>query len=141
MCRELRGLRLAHLRAPTDIPIAFGIGRLSRNIIKRLATPRSGVSPTSNDLEERTGNMSQQSLEQLLQGKNPVDLVRNSQIGAYVYPVVPSEYTNWRDEQRAWRESSVLFDQSHHMAELLVTGPDAKKMLSDRKSTRLNSSH
>jgi vanillate/3-O-methylgallate O-demethylase len=74
--------------------------------------------------------MSQQSLEQLLQGKNPVDLVRNSQIGAYVYPVVPSEYSNWRDEQRAWRESAVLFDQSHHMAELLVTGPDAKKMLS-----------
>ena len=34
--------------------------------------------------------MSQQSLEQLLQGKDPVDLVRNSQIGAYVYPVVAS---------------------------------------------------
>ena len=74
--------------------------------------------------------MSQQSLEQVLQGKNPVDLLRNSRIGAYVYPVVPSEYTNWRDEQRAWRESAVLFDQSHHMAELLVTGPDAMKMLS-----------
>jgi vanillate/3-O-methylgallate O-demethylase len=75
--------------------------------------------------------MSQQSLEQLLQTvKNPVELLRNSQIGAYVYPVVPSEYTNWRDEQRAWRESAVLFDQSHHMAELLVKGPDASKMLS-----------
>ena len=75
--------------------------------------------------------MSQQSLEQVLQTvKSPVDLLRNSQIGAYVYPVVPSEYTNWRDEQRAWRESAVLFDQSHHMAELLVTGPDAMKMLS-----------
>ena len=81
--------------------------------------------------------MSQQSLEQLLQGKNPVDLVRNSQIGAYVYPVVPSEYTNWRDEQRAWRESAVLFDQSHHMAELLVTGPDAKKMLSYSRDQQL----
>ena len=62
--------------------------------------------------------MSQQSLEQLLQGKNPVDLLRNSQIGAYVYPVVPTEFTNWRDEQRAWRETAVLFDQSHHMADL-----------------------
>ena len=48
--------------------------------------------------------MSQKSLEQLLQAaKNPVEMLRNSQIGAYVYPVVPSEYTNWRDEQRAWR--------------------------------------
>jgi vanillate/3-O-methylgallate O-demethylase len=75
--------------------------------------------------------MSQKSLEQVLQSaKSPVELLRNSQIGAYVYPVVPSEYTNWRDEQRAWRETAVLFDQSHHMAELLVTGPDALKMLS-----------
>src|SRR5579863_1298188 len=75
--------------------------------------------------------MGQQSLEDLLQGAgNPVQLLRNSQIGAYVYPVVPSEYSNWRDEQRAWRESAVLFDQSHHMAEILVKGPDALKMLS-----------
>jgi vanillate/3-O-methylgallate O-demethylase len=71
-----------------------------------------------------------QNLEQLLQTvRNPVELLRNSRIGAYVYPVVPSEYTNWRDEQKAWRDSAVLFDQSHHMAELLVTGPDAMKML------------
>ena len=75
--------------------------------------------------------MSQQSLEQVLQTvKNPVELLRNSQIGAYVYPVVPSEFSNWRDEQRAWRDTAVLFDQSHHMAELLVQGPDAFKLLS-----------
>ena len=71
-----------------------------------------------------------QNLEQVLQAaKNPVDLLRNSRIGAYVYPVVPAEYSNWRDEQKAWRDSAVLFDQSYHMAELLVTGPDAAKML------------
>src|SRR6188508_3510166 len=70
------------------------------------------------------------SLEQLLQAaKSPVDLLRNSRIGAYVYPQVPTEFSNWRDEQKAWRDSAVLFDQSHHMAELLVTGPDALKML------------
>src|ERR1700758_3656841 len=75
--------------------------------------------------------MGQQSFEDLLKAAgNPVDMLRNSQIGAYVYPVVPSEYTNWRDEQRAWRDSAVLFDQSHHMAELLVKGPDATKLLS-----------
>src|SRR5215469_18177565 len=72
-----------------------------------------------------------QSLEALLErAGNPVDLLRNSQIGAYVYPVVPSEYTNWRDEQGAWRDSCVLFDQSHHMVEQSVEGPDALKMLS-----------
>jgi vanillate/3-O-methylgallate O-demethylase len=74
--------------------------------------------------------MAQSSLEQLLRSAgNPVNLLRNSQIGAYVYPVVPSEFSNWRDEQRAWRESAVLFDQSHHMAEITVKGPDAVKML------------
>jgi vanillate/3-O-methylgallate O-demethylase len=73
---------------------------------------------------------SAQSLEALLQKVgNPVNLLRNSQIGAYVYPVVPSEYSNWRDEQRAWRESCVLFDQSHHMANLYLEGPDAIKLV------------
>jgi len=75
--------------------------------------------------------MAQTSLEQLLRSAgNPVQLLRNSQIGAYVYPVVPSEYSNWRDEQRAWRETAVLFDQSHHMAEMTVKGPDAFKLMS-----------
>ncbi len=60
---------------------------------------------------------------------NPVQMLRNSQIGAYVYPVVAPEFSNWRDEQRAWRETAVLFDQSHHMAEILVTGRDAFAML------------
>jgi vanillate/3-O-methylgallate O-demethylase len=75
--------------------------------------------------------MSHQSLEGLLKSAgNPVQMLRNSQIGAYVYPVVPIEFSNWRDEQRAWRETAVLFDQSHHMAEISVKGPDALKMLS-----------
>ncbi len=61
---------------------------------------------------------------------NVVDMLRNSQIGAYIYPVVPAEFSNWRDEQRAWRETAVLYDQSHHMVNLYVKGPDALKMLS-----------
>ena len=75
--------------------------------------------------------MSRQSLQDLLKtAGDPVKMARNSQIGAYVYPVVPSEFTNWRDEQRAWRETAVLFDQSHHMADLVVKGPDALELLS-----------
>lgn len=70
-------------------------------------------------------------MEALLQSAgNPVNLLRNSQIGAYVYPVVPYEYSNWRDEQRAWRDSCVLFDQSHHMVNLYIEGPDAVKFIS-----------
>lgn len=60
---------------------------------------------------------------------NPVNLLRNSRIGMYVYPVVAPEFTNWRDEQRAWRDSAVLFDQTHHMDELIVEGPQATEFL------------
>ena len=75
--------------------------------------------------------MSHTNLESVLKSAgNPVKLLRNSQLGAYVYPVVPSEFQNWRDEQRAWRESAVLFDQSHHMAEFTAKGPDALKLMS-----------
>src|SRR5579862_8602080 len=75
--------------------------------------------------------MAYKNLEDVLQAAgNPVTMLRHSQIGAYVYPVVAPEFTNWRDEQRAWRESCVLFDQSHHMVDLFIAGPDAIKLLS-----------
>ena len=66
----------------------------------------------------------------MAQHTNPVDMLRNSKIGMYVYPVVAPEFTNWRDEQGAWRDHAVLFDQSHHMDELIVEGPDAESFLS-----------
>jgi len=75
--------------------------------------------------------MSEQSLEALLRNTTPVKLLRNSTIGAHVYPGVQSEYTNWRDEQRAWQKTCVLFNQSYHMTDMYVEGPDALKLLSD----------
>jgi len=76
--------------------------------------------------------MAYQNLEEALQAsRSPVELLRNSQIGPYAFPVVPAEFTNWRDEQRSWRESCALFDQSHHMTDLYVEGPDAVKVFSD----------
>jgi len=76
--------------------------------------------------------MTAQNLQELLDEKgNIVEHLRSSQIGAYIYPVVPAEFTNWRREQRAWRETAVLFDQSHHMVNLFLKGPDALKLLSD----------
>ena len=75
--------------------------------------------------------MSQNLEDALKVAGNPVDLLRNSQIGPYAFPVVPSEFTNWRDEQRSWRETCALFDQSHHMTDLHIEGPDALELLSD----------
>jgi vanillate/3-O-methylgallate O-demethylase len=81
--------------------------------------------------------MSNKSLEDVLKSAgNTVQMLRNSKIGAYVYPVVAPEFHNWRSEQAAWRESAVLFDQSHHMVDLYIKGPDAIKLLSD---TAINS--
>jgi vanillate/3-O-methylgallate O-demethylase len=74
---------------------------------------------------------SPQTLEDVISGRNPVHHLRNSQIGAYVYPVVAPEFSNWRDEQRAWRETAVLFDQSHHMVDLFIKGPDALRLISE----------
>ncbi|MCU0828721.1 MAG: hypothetical protein MUE52_15280 [Tabrizicola sp.] len=61
---------------------------------------------------------------------NPVTMLRNSKAGMYVYPVVAPEFQNWRNEQVAWRQSAVLFDQSHHMDEVIVEGPQATEFLS-----------
>jgi vanillate/3-O-methylgallate O-demethylase len=60
---------------------------------------------------------------------NTVDHLRNSKIGAYVYPVVAPEFSNWRSEQAAWRNAAVLFDQTHHMVDLFIEGPDALKLI------------
>src|ERR1700704_2913399 len=87
---------------------------------------------TSSQRELMTAAVVYQSLEDAIQNAgNPVDLLRNSQIGPYAFPVVRSEFTNWRDEQRSWRETCALFDQSHHMTDLYVEGPDALKVFSD----------
>lgn len=71
-------------------------------------------------------------LEQKLQASsNAVAMARHSQSGAYSNPHVPFEYTNWRDEQKAWRETAVLLDLTHHMVDLTLQGPDIFRLLSD----------
>jgi syringate O-demethylase len=67
---------------------------------------------------------------------DPVTMLRNAQVGPNVYPGVPAEYTNWRDEQEAWQKTAVLFNQSYHMADLFLEGPDALKLL---EATGVNS--
>src|SRR4051812_50136036 len=76
-------------------------------------------------------HMTASNLQELLdQSGNTVELLRNSQLGAYIYPVVPSEFTNWRREQKAWRGTAGVFDQSHHMYNTWISGPGAPKLIS-----------
>jgi len=74
--------------------------------------------------------MSEQTLQEKLDASGSiVELLRNQQVGPNVYPGVPAEYSNWRNEQKAWADASVLFNQSYHMVELYVRGPEAMKLL------------
>jgi vanillate/3-O-methylgallate O-demethylase len=75
--------------------------------------------------------MSKESLQQKLEtAGNPVEMLRNSQTGPYVFPIAP-EFSNWRDEQESWRKTAVLFDQSYHMPDLYIEGRDTVRLLSD----------
>ena len=75
------------------------------------------------------------SLQDLMDGTSDlVDYFYNDTVPLHVYRSgrnpVPQEFTNWRDEQRAWRETALLFHFSYHMPESFIRGPDAKKLLS-----------
>ncbi|SFF67627.1 aminomethyltransferase family protein [Blastococcus tunisiensis] len=75
--------------------------------------------------------MSSESLAAALaRAGSPVELLRNLSFPPSTFPVQP-EFTNWRSEQRAWVETCALLDQSHHMTDLFLEGPDALRLLSD----------
>ncbi len=74
--------------------------------------------------------MSYRNLEEKLRATGDiVGMLRNAQTPPYIYPVVPPEYSNWRDEQQAWQKSCVFFNQSYHMMEAYLEGPDTVKLL------------
>lgn len=71
--------------------------------------------------------MTSQSLQAAIDAADgAVELVRNAAGRPFVFPI-QAEFTNWRSEQAAWRDTVVLFDQSHHMTDLFLTGPDATR--------------
>src|ERR1700722_18638004 len=81
------------------------------------AVPMSGV------------EMSQESLEAAItRVVSAVEVRRNSPARPHTFPVRP-EFSNWRSEQTSWRESCALLDQSHHMTDLFLSGPDALPLL------------
>jgi len=68
--------------------------------------------------------------EKLIASGGALELLRSSNLGHVIFPGIPPEFSNWRDEQRAWHESVVLFEQSYHMTETHLRGADAKKFVS-----------
>ncbi|MBX5466584.1 MAG: aminomethyl transferase family protein [Firmicutes bacterium] len=71
------------------------------------------------------------SLQELLDHiPNLVDHLYNQPLTLLgTFPEVPPEFTNWRDEQHAWRETVALLDQTYHMTNLYLSGPDALRLL------------
>ena len=67
---------------------------------------------------------SQSSIVDVLYANRKGSVVRDAVQRQPTEFVLP-EFTNWRDEQRAWRENVALYDQSYHMTTSVVRGPDA----------------
>ncbi len=59
----------------------------------------------------------------------PVAALRREPFPAMTF--LPWEFSNWHDEQRLWREAAAFLDQSHHMVDLIVRGPDAVRLFSE----------
>lgn len=57
------------------------------------------------------------------------EMLRSNPGGRFSFPIAP-EFTNWRDEQRAWRETVALQDMSFHMTEVHIEGPDVIEFIS-----------
>ncbi len=74
--------------------------------------------------------MSRSLEDKLSDYSSPVDMLRNAPTGGYAFPFA-AEYTNWRDEQEAWRTTVVLFDQSYHMTDFTFEGRDVRRLISD----------
>jgi len=73
-----------------------------------------------------------QSLEQLLDSSiGTVERMRDVEIGTNFWSAIPEEFTHWIEEQRAAREACIFADQSYHMVDLYLEGPDAIELLSD----------
>jgi vanillate/3-O-methylgallate O-demethylase len=71
------------------------------------------------------------SLQQMIdEAPSPAHMLQNAPTGAFEFPV-QSMWSNLIDETEAWRKSAILFDQSFHMTELRITGPDTLRLLSD----------
>jgi vanillate/3-O-methylgallate O-demethylase len=47
----------------------------------------------------------------------------------FTVPVLPPEFVGWRAEQRSWREGVAFMNQSFHMRQIFLEGPDVRRML------------
>ncbi|WP_136657035.1 aminomethyltransferase family protein [Nitratireductor sp. XY-223] len=74
--------------------------------------------------------MKQQSLQQKIDAHGDVfDMMYNARGRPFGFPLQP-EFSNWQDEQRAWRHAAIFQDMSYHMCDVTFAGPDLYPLLS-----------
>ena len=75
--------------------------------------------------------MSAPSLEDALRrAGGAVRLLRGNAADHLPFPY-PPEWSTWADEQWAWRNTAVLFDQTTHQDDTRFSGPDVRRLLSE----------
>ena len=73
----------------------------------------------------------QQSLQDLIDSTPDLwSMLYNAQEHKFQFPIKP-EFSNWVDEQIAWRSSVIYQNMSHHMTDVFFEGPDVVRLLSD----------
>src|SRR3954453_6438590 len=100
-------------------------------------SPCASVARTGRASDRRTMMNAPQSFQSVLDGvPNVVDYLHanppHSPLNVFTVmmpaDVVRPEFTTWRDEQRSWRETVALHDQSYHMNSLHVRGREAVQL-------------
>lgn len=87
------------------------------------------MAPTAREMRTKEFIVSETLQHAIDRVGSPVELLRDSPARPHVFPVT-AEFSNWRSEQHSWRTSCALLDQSHHMTDLFLRGPDAERLLS-----------
>jgi len=78
-------------------------------------------------MSERSWSWSDSMAEAVEKAGGATDLMRDLGVGRFTD--LPDQYTHWIEEQRAWSESVAFADQSFHMTDFNLEGPDALDFL------------
>ena len=87
---------------------------------------------TESTLHDETEPASAPTLQEALdQSGSAVNLLWKAGVAPWQPPSVPDEFTGWSEEQAASEKTVALSEQSHHMLDLFIEGPDATRLLSE----------
>jgi vanillate/3-O-methylgallate O-demethylase len=87
---------------------------------------------TGSKLHEEMDPASAPTLQEAIdRAGSPVKYLWKPDVTSWQPPVLDDEYVGWREEQAAANETVALSDQSHHMFDLFIEGPDATRLLAD----------